>query len=104
MREEPFFVEQLPGAALGYRIVPFDPAKHQDRQPSLRAFRIPIAPERPVLRVRVLDRDGRPLPSSERQVRIVAPSARARLALLLASMPLLVMAAVLVLRSRRISR
>ena len=104
VREEPFFVEQLPGAALGYRIVPFDPAEHQDRQPSLQAFHVPIAPERPVLRVRVLDRDGGPLPSSERQVRIVAPSARARLALLLAAVPLLVMVAVMLLRSRRVSR
>ena len=104
MQEAPFFVEQLPGAALGYRIVPFDPAEHADRQPSLRAFHLPLSRERPVLRVRVLDRDGRPLPSSQRQVRIVAPSVRARWALLLAAVPLLVLVAVSVLRSRRVSR
>jgi hypothetical protein len=104
VREAPFFVEQVPGAALGYRIVPFDPVAHADRQASLRAFHVPISRDRPALRVRVLDRDGGPLPSSERQVRIVAPSARARLALLLAAVPLLVMAAVLALRSRRVSR
>ena len=104
VREAPFFVEQLPGAALGYRIVPFDPVEHADRQPSLRAFHLPLSRERPVLRVRVLDRDGQPLPSSQRQVRIVAPSVRARWALLPAAVPLLVLVVVLALRSRRVSR
>ena len=104
VQEAPFFVEQLPGAALGYRIVPFDSVEHADRQPSLRAFHLPLSRERPVLRVRVLDRDGQPLPSSQRQVRIVAPSVQARWALLLAAVPLLVLVLVAVLRSRRVSR
>ena len=104
LREQPFFVEQLPGAALGYRIVPYDPdGKHADREPSLRAIHLPIAPQQPVLRLRVRDRAGRLLPSGDRQVRVVAPSPRARLALLLAAAPLLVMAAVLALRARRVS-
>ena len=104
LREQPFFVEQLPGAALGYRIVPYDPAgKHADREPSLRAIHLSIAPQQPVLRLRVRDRTGRLLPSGDRQVRVVAPSARARLALLLAASPLLIMAAVLALRARRVS-
>lgn len=104
LREEPFFVEQLPGAALGYRIVPYDPAgAHAGREPSLRAFHLPITPRQPVLRLRVRDRAGRLLPSGERQVRVVAPSARARLALLLAAAPLLALAAVLALRARRVS-
>lgn len=104
VRERPFFVEQLPGAALGYRIVPFDPAgRHAGREPSLRAFHLPAAQQQAVLRVRVLDRSGRLLPSGERQVRVVAPSARARLALLLAALPLLALAAVLLLRARRVA-
>ena len=104
VRERPFFVEQLPGAALGYRIVPFDPAgRHAGREPSLRAFHLPAAPPRAVLRVRVLEGSGRPLPSSDRQVRVVAPSAGARLALALAALPLLALAAVLALRARRVA-
>jgi len=39
VREEPFFVEQVKGASLGYRIVPYDPqGAHKDRDPSLQAF------------------------------------------------------------------
>ena len=105
VREEPFFVEQIPGGALGYRIVPFDPeGAHQGREPSLRAFHLPMSARQPVLRLRVLDRAGEVLPSSDRQVRIVAPSANGGLTLLLAAIPLLAMIAALVLRSRRTSR
>ena len=75
VQEEPFFVEQIPGGALGYRIVPFDPeGAHRGREPSLRAFRLPVSARQPVLRLRVLDRAGEVLPSSDRQVRIVTPS------------------------------
>ena len=102
--EQPFFVEQVPGGALGYRIVPFDPAgQHQGRDPSLIAFHVPLAPGQRVLQLRVQDRDGRFLPTSERQVRIVTPTDRTLLFLLLAGVPLLVMAAVMLRRSRRLS-
>ena len=103
--EEPFFVEQIPGGALGYRIVPFDPeGAHQGREPSLRAFHLPVSARQPVLHLRVHDRDARALPVSDRQVRIVAPSANGWLPLLLAAIPLLALIAVLALRSRRVSR
>ena len=104
LQEEPFFVEQLPGGSLGYRIVPFDPeGAHQGREPSLRAFHLPLAARQPVLHLRVQDRDGQVLLSGDRQVRIVTPSANGRLSLLLAAVPLLAMIVVLALRSRRTS-
>ena len=105
VQEEPFFVEQIPGGALGYRIVPFDPdGAHLGREPSLRAFRLPVSARQPVLHLRVLDRDGRILPSSDRQVRIVAPSANGWLTLLLAAVPLLILVTASALRSRRVTR
>jgi hypothetical protein len=104
VQEEPFFVEQIPGGALGYRIVPFEPdGEHQGREPSLRAFRLPLSVRQPVLHVRVHDRDGRAVPVSDRQVRIVTPSANGWLTLLLAAVPLLALIAALALRSRRTS-
>ena len=105
VQEEPFVVEQIPGGALGYRIMPFDPdGAHQGREPALRAFHVPLSARQPVLHLRVHDRDGQMLPSSDRQVRLVTPPANGWLSLLLAAVPLLALVAALALRSRRVSR
>ena len=105
VQEEPFVVEQIPGGALGYRIMPFDPdGAHQGREPALRAFHVPLSARQPVLHLRVHDRDGQMLPSSDRQVRLVTPPANGWLPLLLAAVPLLALVAALALRSRRVSR
>jgi hypothetical protein len=105
IREEPFFVEQIKGASLGYRIVPFDPqGAHKDRDPSLQAFHLPILKGQPVLRLATLDKNGSPLAGGERQVRIVGSARAGVVALILALLPLAVMVAVLVGRSRRVSR
>ncbi len=110
IREEPFFVEQVKGASLGYRIVPYDPqGAHKDREPSLQAFHIPIAQGagaqgRPVLRLATLDKNGSPLAGGERQIRLVGPARGGAVALILALLPLAVMIAVLIARSRRVSR
>ncbi len=104
VREEPFFVEQIKGASLGYRIVPFDPqGAHKDREPSLQAFHVPITGEQPVLRLTTLDKNGAALPGGERQVRVVGAARPGIVALLLALLPLAVMAAVLLTRARRVS-
>ena len=105
VQEEPFVVEQIPGGALGYRIMPFDPdGAHQGREPALRAFHVPLSARQPVLHLRVHDRDGQMLRSSDRQVRLVTPPANGWLPLLLAAVPLLALVAALALRSRRVSR
>ena len=85
--------------------MPFDPdGAHQGREPALRAFHVPLSARQPVLHLRVHDRDGQMLPSSDRQVRLVTPPANGWLSLLLAAVPLLAMVAALALRSRRVSR
>jgi hypothetical protein len=101
VREEPFYVEQVKGAALGYRIVPYDPeGAHKDRDPSLRAFHVPLTPEDRVVRLRVQDSEGRPLQDGTRQIRVVRPSQTGFVALILALLPLVAMAVVLIRRSR----
>jgi len=103
IREEPFFVEQIKGASLGYRIVPFDPqGAHKDRDPSLQAFHIPIPKGQPVLRLAAQDKNGAALRGSERQIRIVGPAPAGIVALLLALLPLAVMLAVLIARARKV--
>ena len=100
--EEPFYVEQVKGAALGYQIVPFDPeGKHKDREPSLQAFHVPIATGQRVVRIRVQDKDGQYLPSSERQIRIITPARVGIISLILAVIPLVVMILVMARRSRK---
>jgi hypothetical protein len=100
--EKPFYVEQVKGAALGYQIVPFDPeGKHKDREPSLQAFQVPISPDQRVIRLRVQDKEGNYLPSSQRQIRVIKPSRIAFISLILAAVPLVVMIAVMARRSRR---
>jgi hypothetical protein len=115
IREEPFFVEQVKGASLGYHIVPYDPqGAHKGREPSLLAFHIPIArgvsasgggaKGQPVLRLATLDKNGTLLAGGERQIRLVGPARGGAVALILALLPLAVMAAVLIARSRRVGR
>ena len=102
--EEPFYVEQVKGAALGYQIVPFDPeGKHKDREPSLQAFHVPVSKDQRVIRLRVQDKEGQYLSSSERQIRVITPSRIGILSLILAACPLIVMIIVMTRRSRRYS-
>ncbi len=102
IREQPFFVEQLSGATLGYRIVPFDPqGEHQGEDPSIIAFRVPMSPDRAVIRLRTLDARGAVLPGSEREIRVPSRGPASLLLILTALAPLLVVAIVLVVRSRR---
>ena len=104
IREQPFVVEQLSGATLGYRIVPYDPqGAHQGEDPNLIAFRVPVSPDRAVIRLRTLDAQGTVLPGSGREIRVPTRNPAHLLLLLTVLVPLAVMAVVLVARSRRSS-
>jgi hypothetical protein len=90
VREQPFYVEQTKGSALGYQIVPFDPeGAHKDREPSLRAFQVPIGAETRAVSLRVKDRQGTLLAGGSRQIRVVKTNRSGALLTLLALLPLL---------------
>jgi len=100
--ERPYKVEQLPGSALGYKIVPFQP-KPEQTEADLYAYKVAIGPDRPVSRLQVRDNSGQLVAGSERQIRVVAQPQGLVTLLLLAAVPLLVMALVLAFRATKVS-
>jgi hypothetical protein len=101
IREEPFYVEQTKGQALGYQIVPYDPeGAHQDREPSLRAFHVPLAADTRAVSLRVRDRQGELLTGGSRQIRVVRTNRSGGLLTLLALLPLAVLLGVRLKRRR----
>jgi len=102
--ERLYYVEQTKGSGLGYTIVPFDPqGAHKGKAPNLIAYKVAIGKDTQALRLRALDGNGKPLPGSERQIRVVRAAPPAVLLLSLAGLPLALMALVLSLRERRYS-
>ncbi len=101
--ERPYRVEQLPGSALGYKIVPFEPRPDQT-QADLYAYKVAISRDRGVLRLDTRDTGGAPLPGSHRQIRIVPQAQGLATLLILAVVPLLVMALVIAFRAAKLNQ
>jgi hypothetical protein len=102
LEEKPYYVEQLKGSALGYKIVPFDPeGKHRDREPSLWAHHIPMSKDASVIKLRLQDKGGERLAGGERQIRGIYGSGALLLSLILAFAPIVIMIVVLAIRARR---
>jgi hypothetical protein len=102
--EQSFSVKQSGGSGLGYTIAPYDPVASPGQPPSLVAVPLPLEPADGRLRLRLLDAQGREIPGSEREVRVVRDSPRFALYLLAALLPLLAMAGVLIARARFLRR
>jgi hypothetical protein len=104
-REESFMVQQAQGSALGYTIVPWNAADAQPgTKPDLIAYHIPIAPGARVVHLSARDEHGAPLPGSGREIRVISGPGPEGLLVALILLPLIVMAAVIVLRRRRYDR
>ncbi|NOY10316.1 MAG: hypothetical protein GXP33_15890 [Spirochaetes bacterium] len=103
--EKPYYVQQTKGASLGYKIVPFNPKKQEEgRQPSLRAFYIPIQRNMKYLKIKLQDKNGNYLKGSDRQVRIIIRSQNSLFILLLSLLPLALMFLVIAIRSKKYSQ
>jgi hypothetical protein len=75
LQTEQFAVEQVPGAALGYRVVPFDQRGRDSgaaRAPDITAFRVQAPAERRTLSLRLVDADGRELAGSARELAVIS--------------------------------
>ncbi|HUX52291.1 MAG TPA: hypothetical protein VMW73_16000 [Spirochaetia bacterium] len=103
--EEDFRVQQLQGATLGYQIVPYVQSTTDPyAKPDLIAYRIPIASGETVVHIAGRASDGAPLPGSRRQIRVIAAPGPESLLVVLALLPLMIMAIALRARSRRYSK
>jgi hypothetical protein len=103
---EGFTIEQLPGAALGYNVLPFqaDPklaGTSAERTPDLVAFRVGAPSGRATLSLTMYDADGRPVPESQRLLLATPPTEEWRLALPVL-VPLLLGATVLLWRREQV--
>lgn len=100
--EQAFAVKQSNGSDLGYTIAPYDPATAAAGETaSLVAFPLSLQKSDAIVSFG-LQSAGRPIPGSERQIRIVRPVSSFPAYSLLALLPLAVMACVLALRARRL--
>jgi hypothetical protein len=101
--ELPYKVEQLPGSSLGYKILPYE-RKPETGEPDLFAHKVTVGRDRAVLRLRTLDSSGKQLPGSERQIRVIGDSQGLLTLLILAAVPLLVIALVMAFRATRLNQ
>ncbi len=103
--EEPFVVEQVEGASMGYTIVPYEPfGKHEGRPPNIVAFHIPISGVRGKGIIRLLDRNGVYIPRSERRVRVIIAEGSYKIAVVYILLPIVCMIIVIALRRRKYLR
>ena len=102
VQESPYTVEQVPGAALGYKIVPYE--KEHGEAPDLFAYKVAISRgANQVTRVTTRDAQGVRVPGSERQIRVVGPSRGGGALLILALLPLGVMGLALGFRATKLN-
>ncbi len=105
VEQQGFAVQQLPGAALGYKIVQWTSAAHnKGDKPDIIAFHVPIRPSEREITVAALDEHGHPLAGAGRQIRIIGGPGPELILVLLSLLPLLVGAISVAARARRYSR
>jgi hypothetical protein len=100
LTEEPYFVEQRAGSALGYNIIPYDPeGKHKDRDPSLIAYHLSLDNSNAnKIHLKVLDEEGQPYKGSSREIRILNEDKPNITLIVLSIIPLVAMIVVLLRR------
>ncbi|MBI5880127.1 MAG: hypothetical protein HZB53_20960 [Chloroflexi bacterium] len=91
-------VNQLPGAALGYEVVDYNP-KTMRGSPSFTGFKLVLDASQPTFSIELKDSDGRVMPGSQREVRALQP-VNTVLWFALPAVPLLAGAAIMLRRRR----
>ncbi|HUX21534.1 MAG TPA: hypothetical protein VMW69_09860 [Spirochaetia bacterium] len=103
--EQPFGVEQLQGASLGYRIVPWGESQHQPGdKPDLIAYHVPIKSGSTVISVSARDQSGKLLAGGDREIRVISKTALGALPVVILLLPLAIAALVMTMRRRRFQR
>lgn len=101
--QEEFFAEPLKGSTSpGYKIVPYDPEGiHKNKNPSFAGFKVPLERKNASIVLKLQDINGNYYPFSERHIRVCLKSGSFIVLIIFVSLPLLVMAIVLVLRQSK---
>ena len=100
--ENPFYVEQARGTALGYTIVPYDPdGTHKGSAPNLIAFHVPLMSGADMYRVSLQGMEGNHLTGSDRQIRVVPGSKRNIILVIIVLLPIVLLVLVQIYRVRR---
>ena len=69
VQHQQYFVQQLPGAGLGYEVVLFDASSME--RPSFEGYQIELDQRNIRYRVALIGESGDPIPGSERSVRVL---------------------------------
>ncbi|MBN1412438.1 MAG: hypothetical protein JW969_16445 [Spirochaetales bacterium] len=96
--EKEYVVEQIKTRGFGYKIVPYDPEKHLDRNPDLKAFLVPIDRNSKSIGFMLRDEKGDEYPFSEREIRVVRKSPLNLIIFIYALLPLLAMVIIIAMR------
>jgi hypothetical protein len=68
---QPYYVKQLPNAALGYSVLAYDPSTMPGVHPSFNAFQLRIDPAAAPLQASLSTDTGGAMPTSVRQINVV---------------------------------
>jgi hypothetical protein len=103
--EKPYTAEQVKGASLGYKIVPFDPqGPDENKKPSMRAFRVLLIGARGVVKISVKDKSGIVISSSERQIRIVRQPKIEKTLFIYVILPFVALVIIMTMRAKKFRR
>lgn len=103
--EQPFAVDQLQGASLGYRIIPWGDTQHRPGdKPDLIAYQIPMKAGEKVISLSARDQAGKLLAGSERQIRLISATSLGVFPILIMVLPLIVAIVVMTIRRRRFQK
>jgi hypothetical protein len=98
---QPYFVQQLPGASLGYEIVPYDPASMDHI--SFDAFKLTMDSRNLQYTIQLTNEEGSIIQGGERQVRVLYTQ-RSLVLYVVSALPLLIGAVLIVNRKSRIKK
>jgi hypothetical protein len=98
IEEKPYYVQQIPGPELGYKIIEYQKSMFPDRTPSYVGYKLTFVPEVRSCRIQLLDDHGKPIPGSIRELRAVEVNKIKILYISAVILPLAVGTSVIILR------
>jgi ABC-type transport system involved in multi-copper enzyme maturation permease subunit len=102
IEERPYYIQQIPGAELGYTIVEYTEEKFPESGPSFVGYRVEIEPERNGRQIQLVDASGKVVPGSLRELRAIDAGKTRELYIASLILPLAVGVPILLWRRRKL--